>query len=208
MTGFIQRFTVTFSILLILGVILGAFVPINGESVVYTDTLRLHVLANSDSAEDQALKLKVRDAVLEVMRTLADKYGITDAQSAAEAVSENTVLLESTARNVITAAGYDYPVSIEVCREYFPTREYDGVRLPAGEYKAVRILIGSASGQNWWCVLYPALCLDAAEPEKELAEAGFTGAQIRLLTDSEAPRYVLRFKILEWAAELKNLFRK
>ena len=178
------------------------------QNNISAELVRLHVIAVSDEENEQQLKLRVRDAVLEVMRTLADKYGITDAQSAAEAVSENTVLLESTARNVITAAGYDYPVSIEVCREYFPTREYDGVRLPAGEYNAVRILIGSASGQNWWCVLYPALCLDAAEPEKELAEAGFTGAQIRLLTDSEAPRYVLRFKILEWAAELKNLFRK
>jgi len=198
------RALLIFSVLVLLTIGLGAFIPVNGEDAVYTDTLRLHVLANSDSEADQALKLKVRDAVLNVMRELNENGSCTDIDKASDAVRENIALIENTARDTVISNGYDYTVHAELCREYFPTREYEGVRLPAGEYTALRILIGKAEGRNWWCVLYPSLCIDAAHPKEELREAGFTSAQIRLLTDSESPRYVLRFRFLEWLGELKH----
>ena len=88
--------------------------------------------------------------------------------------------------------------------EYFPTRRYGVVRMPAGRYTAVRVKIGRAEGHNWWCVLYPALCTSSAQPQKVLSEAGFTPAQIRLLTDGESPRYVLRFRFLDWLTQLAD----
>ena len=196
------RAILIFSILLLLITALGALVPIHGEGEIYDNILRLHVLANSDSEEDQALKLKVRDAVLEVMRKITETNECGDFETAIELVNGNLAQIKQAAENVIRSHGYDYSAEVEVCRECFPTREYDGVRLPAGEYSAVRVLIGKASGKNWWCVLYPTLCLDSSKPQKELVEAGFTNAQIRLLTDSESPRYVLRFRFLEWLGNL------
>jgi len=202
MLDFIKRFMLIFSVGCLILPMLWAFVPIQGEAEIYSETLRLHVLANSDTPEDQALKLKVRDAVLNEMQRIAeneDCYGFSDAKKLAE---DNIDVFRKCSLKVIEESGYDYPVSVTLGQEHFPTREYEGVRLPAGEYTALRICIGNAEGRNWWCVLYPTLCLDAAEPKKELAEAGFTQTQIRLLTDNESPRYVLRFKLLEWLGEL------
>jgi len=201
-TSFLLRFLVIFSILTYLMLILCAFVPISGEGAVYSETLRLHVIANSDDDADQSLKLKVRDAVLDTVGAIA-----ADAKSADEAAAAVNLHLDEikkAAEKVVSDSGFAYGVEVELGIEHFPTREYDGVRLPAGEYTALRLLIGDAAGKHWWCVLYPALCTAAAEPRETLAEAGFTSAQIRLLTDSETPRYALRFRLLEWLGELWN----
>ena len=202
MRRFINRFLLIFSIGCLILPLIWTFVPVSGEDKIYGETLRLHVIANSDSDEDQALKLKVRDAVLCEMKRLTQDAECAGFDEALELAEANLAVFEDIARRVTAENGFDCGVKATLEKEVFPTREYEGVRLPAGEYTALRILIGNAEGQNWWCVLYPTLCLDAAEPKKELAEAGFTQAQIRLLTDSETPRYVLRFRFLEWLGEI------
>lgn len=168
------------------------------ESVV-----RLHILANSDSEEDQALKLKVRDAVLAAS---ADWSQTADTAEEALALAESRLSeLESVARHTIIAEGYDYPVTAEVCRMYFTTRQYDTVTLPAGIYDAVRLSIGKAEGQNWWCVMYPPLCVGAATDRREAASL-WSNSQRELVQGGD--RYVVRFKIAEWAQKALSLFRR
>lgn len=178
--------------------------PTQEERHVYDGFIRLHVLANSDSDDDQALKLKVRDAVLEDVSELT--AGCTDVAQAKEVLAANTDRLVSTASAAVHAEGRDDTVQVVMGQEYYPTRGYDGIRLPAGVYESVRILIGEAQGQNWWCVLFPPLCVNTAAPEEQMIEAGFTEGQIRILTENENPRYVLKFRILELFAELREHF--
>ncbi len=199
---FITTFCVIFAALTFASMLLCALVPIDGEGEIFTDTLRLHVVANSDSDADQALKLAVRDAVVGEMSELCGKVTCASVEDAVELVRANEARFLDVAESVIAESGFDYPVTLEIGREVFPTRDYESVRLPAGEYTAVRVAIGDGDGRNWWCVLYPALCVDAAEPKQKLVEAGFTSSQIRLLTDSESPRYVLRFRLLEWLGKV------
>ena len=125
----------------------------------YQDYLRLHVLANSDDPADQQLKLAVRD---EIIRTLTPL--VSDAQNAEEArriAEQNLPRLRMAAEKVIAQNGYSYPVTAEIGNFDFPDRQYDDLFLPSGNYSALRIRIGEAKGHNWWCVLYPPLCLSA-----------------------------------------------
>lgn len=156
--------------------------------------VRLHVLANSDSEEDQALKLRVRDRVLERATELLEQSA--DRQEAEALLRGNLLELENLAAEEIAAAGYDYPVTAELTDTTFPTREYDGFTLPAGEYLALRIVIGEGAGQNWWCVVFPPLCTTASAdvPTSALA-AGLTQEDVNLIT--EEPGYVLKFKTVE-----------
>ena len=120
--------------------------------------------------------------------------------SAAETLQDtlrgNLLELENLAAEEIAAAGYDYPVTAELTDTTFPTREYDGFTLPAGEYLALRIVIGEGAGQNWWCVVFPPLCTTASAdvPASALA-AGLTQEDVNLIT--EEPGYVLKFKTVE-----------
>ena len=156
--------------------------------------VRLHVLANSDSEEDQALKLRVRDRVLERATELLEQSA--DRQEPEALLRGNLLELENLAAEEIAAAGYDYPVTAELTDTTFPTREYDGFTLPAGEYLALRIVIGEGAGQNWWCVVFPPLCATASAdvPASALA-AGLTQEDVNLIT--EEPGYVLKFKTVE-----------
>ena len=156
--------------------------------------VRLHVLANSDSEEDQALKLRVRDRVLDRATDLLEQSA--DRQEAEALLRGNLLELENLAAEEIAAAGYDYPVTAELTDTTFPTREYDGFTLPAGEYLALRIVIGEGAGQNWWCVVFPPLCTTASAdvPASALA-AGLTQEDVNLIT--EEPGYVLKFKTVE-----------
>ena len=172
--------------------------------------LRLHILANSDSEEDQQLKLQVRDAVVAASAGMFD--GAEDESEALERAREQLPLLEKTARQVIADAGYDYDVEISLCNMYFTTRFYDGVNggesvtLPAGMYDAVRIVIGEGAGRNWWCVVFPTLCT-AAESEDlrtVATSAGLTSDELALMTE-ENPRYQPEFKLLEWLTQLRAL---
>ena len=164
--------------------------------------VRLHVLANSDSEEDQALKLLVRDAVLDRAEALLTQ---SDDRAEAEALlREHLTDFEQVAEAVITAEGYDYPVSVELEDTQFPTKEYDGFTLPAGEYLALRVLIGAAEGQNWWCVVFPPLCTTAAaEVPAAALEGGLSEEQVGLITE-ENTGYVLKFKAVEWWEQLRE----
>ena len=168
------------------------------SSEVRSETLRLHIIANSDSEEDQALKLKIRDAVLESTGELfADVSGKTEAIAAAEYSSDD---IKSIAETVIAEEGFEYPVQVELTKMWFETRTYDGFTLPAGDYDAVRIIIGAGEGKNWWCVMYPALCVPGAEESIEKY-----GKNSKFITGSG---YEIRFKILEWIEAIKQLSAK
>ena len=165
------------------------------------DVLRMHVIANSDSAEDQAVKLKVRDAVLEAGEDLFD--GTLTAEGAEQVLDSDIERLQNAARTVLAENGFDYGVRVEIGKDYFNTRTYDGeVTLPAGEYEAVRVILGEGKGQNWWCVMFPPMCLPAAEADTEISD---------VLTKNEEdvvksnPKYEARFKIVEL---FENFYRK
>lgn len=171
--------------------------------------LRLHILANSDSEEDQQLKLQVRDAVVAVSAGLFD--GAQDEGEALERAREQLPLLEETARQVIADAGYDYDVAVSLRNMYFTTRFYDGVNggesvtLPAGMYDAVRIDIGEGAGHNWWCVVFPPLCVSAAqEPAEAQSSATLDDVldpeQREIVTQPD--KYEVRFKIVELFEDL------
>ena len=158
---------VVFAVIIAAGVCsVGAFAY--NCSRVRADVLRMHVIANSDSDEDQALKLKVRDAVLERGAELFD--GTVTADEAKAKIEPQKAELEAAAREVIEREGYDYPVSVNVVNEYFATRCYGDLTMPAGRYTAVKVVIGEGAGHNWWCVLYPNLCFldttNAVVPDK------------------------------------------
>ncbi len=197
--------TVTFCVLVVLCLLIMPFLPIHDEGEIYDNTLRLHVLANSDSTQDQILKLQVRDAIVEKADSLSNDC--KNIESAMAVYSDNLDILKETAENVIKENGYDYQVSVTLGEEYYPERQYESVRLPSGRYTSLKVNIGESVGQNWWCVLFPPLCTKAAEANEEFVQTGFTPNQIRLLTDSETPKYVIRFRILEWAEEIAEIFR-
>ena len=183
-------------------------VALHTQSQLAEKVVRLHVLANSDSEEDQALKLKVRDAVLaEATEALRG----TESREQAEASRRLTDILpelEETARVVITANGYDYGVRAELAETSFPTKEYDGFALPAGEYLALRVLIGEAAGQNWWCVVFPPLCTAAASDVPTVAlDAGLTDQEVALITEADEG-YILKFKSVELWQTLKAKLTK
>ena len=173
--------------------------PVHGEEEIYNTVVRLHVLANSDSEEDQALKLKVRDAVLEVTTPLlAD---CTSQEEARALLESHMTDIQATAEAVIAAEGCTDPVSLLLDMEEYPARDYNSFCFPAGTYLSLRVCIGNAEGQNWWCCLFPPLCLGAASASSTAAEdafiaVGLTPNQYKIITDS-APVYKVRFKILE-----------
>ncbi len=175
--------------------------------------LRLHVLANSDSPEDQALKLKVRDRVLaETELLLAD----CDTRQAAEScVIDHIDQLSAAAVSCVAEEGYAYPVAVRMENIYFPTRSYEGGSLPAGVYKALRVEIGEAQGQNWWCVLFPQLCfVNATVPEATPAPATATPKPALKPTPTPQPTeppvsvdtdsVTLRFKFIDLFQKTKN----
>ena len=167
--------------------------------------IRFHVIANSDSPEDQALKLQVRDAVLSATEEFYPQEA--SLEEARDALSDHLGELARTGQETVEAAGYDYPVTASLEKCWFPTKEYDGFALPAGEYTALRVVIGEGEGQNWWCVAFPPLCLGAAsETVDQATQAGhFSGEQAALIT-REDPGYVLKFKSLELLGQLQGLF--
>jgi stage II sporulation protein R len=160
--------------------------------------LRMHVIANSDSKEDQELKLKVRDAVLEKGKELFD--GSITSKDAEKILVPHINELEQVALETIKNEGFDYKVRITVGEEYFKTRIYDNsVTLPAGYYTAVKVVIGEGQGQNWWCVMFPPMCLPAANAECELSDV-LTDDETQIVSNSE--KYKFKFKIVEFLEDL------
>lgn len=156
--------------------------------------IRLHIIANSNSDNDQSLKLKVRDEVLKSVEELT--RNCTTKEEAREVIKQNLSRFENIANRVCEEAGVSYRANAELANTSFPTKKYESFALPAGSYEALRIKLGNASGENWWCVLFPPLCVSAAEAEGSLEASGLSESEILLVTSDE-PQYQIKFKILE-----------
>ena len=164
------------------------------------DVLRVHILANSDSAADQSLKLGVRDRVL---RECSDYFnGCDDKAEAIRITRTHLSEIERIAASEIKRRGFDYPVTAQVGEMYFNTRYYDDFTMPAGQYDALRLTIGDGEGQNWWCVMYPSLCVGAAS-ETEMKDQLDDG-EYEVVT---ADKYDFRFKLVEYWEGFRSLFR-
>ena len=185
--------------------VIGLF-PVHGEAKIYDSVVRLHILANSDSDGDQARKLKVRDAILSVTAPLLD--GCPDRETAENRLRTHEAELLAAAHEALISDGRDEAVSILFGTESYPERTYDSFCFPAGDYLSMRVCIGEAAGRNWWCCLYPPLCLGAATVSQEKAEeefvaVGLTPSQYRVITETDKPVYRARFRLLEL---IKGLF--
>ena len=164
--------------------------------------LRLHVIANSDCQEDQALKLLVRDAVLEAAEAMIPRGA--DLAETEAALSRGLEELARTAAEVVAREGYRYPVSVSLETDWFPTKEYDGFSLPAGSYRALRVVLGEGDGRNWWCVVFPPLCLSSVTEVADTALAAGLGEEdVRLIT-GESGGYVVKFKCIELWEEFQG----
>ncbi len=164
--------------------------------------VRFHVLANSDSEEDQALKLLVRDKILDEFEPGIGASG--SAQETKEYLAARLNGITACAEAVIKGQGFDYPVTAKIEKVFFPTKAYGDVIFPPGEYEALRIFIGEGAGQNWWCVMFPPLCyvdLTRPIPETEMTLLNETVSDegYKLLTHQEQDDSVkVKFKIVEW----------
>ena len=163
------------------------------------NTLRLHVLANSNSREDQTLKLYVRDAL--IVHTAGLTQTCTDRDEAEAQFAVCLGQIEQIARAALQERGCDDPVRVEITNMFFPTRMYESATLPAGRYDAVRVTLGAGAGQNWWCVMFPPMCLPAAMDHGDSA----LEEQIRML--SEAPCYEIKFAVVELYETIRDSLR-
>lgn len=162
------------------------------------NVLRLHILANSDSIDDQALKLKVRDKVLAQTENLFQSQP-ENAADAEQLVAEHLETLEQTAQQLVWDEGYSYAVKAQLVEMPFDDRTYGEWTMPAGDYEALRITIGEAAGQNWWCVMYPSLCVPNAcevTADEETAQEAFGKSEQDMLQHHE--RYAVKLKCVEW----------
>ncbi len=169
---------------------------------IRSDVLRLHILANSDSEEDQQLKLKVRDAILEEGFEIFD--GSVTIENAVNKISPQMNRIKETAEKIIKENGFNYDVTVTLDEEFFSTRIYnDSVTLPAGKYLALKVVIGSGEGKNWWCVMFPALCLPAAESnQREEIDKVLNSDEEEIILESS--KYAVKFKIVEIIESLKE----
>lgn len=185
-----QAFTGILSILA--AMLIACAIPTEADAEIYSDTLRLHILAASDSDEDQALKLAVRDGILaEYSAQLSEVTDLEDARVAIEARLSDIV---ATAERIVAEAGYDYTVTASLGEEWYDTRDYGELSLPRGVYTSLIIRIGEGQGRNWWCVMYPPMCLDLATdaPSDDWA-SGYTSEELSLISG----KYRVKFKLLE-----------
>ncbi len=174
-----------------------------------TAVFRLHVLANSNSEEDQNLKLKVRDSLLNYMNGLCSNCSTK--QEAISIANEHKDDFQKIAEQTIKENGYDYTAKINIDNFYFPTKNYGDISLPAGYYDALRVEIGEAKGKNWWCVMFPSLCfIDVSsgvvnDNAKENLQDNLQKESYDIISDSKKPDIKLKFKLIEVFAE-NNLF--
>lgn len=169
---------------------------------IRSDVLRMHVVANSDSEADQQLKLRVRDAVLKCSADLFD--GSVTADEAEKILLPEREKLIEAARKTVAENGFDYDVDVYIGKTYFTTRTYDGsVTLPAGKYEAVNVIIGEGKGHNWWCVMFPPMCLPAAESRTEIDDV-LSDDEVKLVRSN--PKFEPRFKIIEFYEKLIEKF--
>lgn len=193
---------ISIAIGLIISIVL-SFVNFGAEcSDIRNNVIRLHVLANSDSEKDQNVKLLVRDALLSCGSEIFS--GTVSKDSAEECLEKEKKMLTEKANKVLEENGFKYKAEIFIADEYFQTRDYENFTLPAGEYKALKVVLGKGEGHNWWCVMFPPLCLPAAT-ERTNTEIVFgkDGAEII----SNPVKYEMRFRIVEFIEGLKHRIR-
>ena len=189
--------------LLLTAILWTAFLITDREKL--TDSLiRFHVIANSDSDEDQQIKLKVRDAVLSGIQE--DLASVSDVSEARAYLEENLPKIRDIVRKTLNDCGVDVKSNVSLCRERFHARHYETFSLPAGVYDSLKIMIGEAEGRNWWCVAFPTLCLPATTDgfEAAAAGAGFSSSIVRSLTKKDG--ISIQFYLLDWLGELENIF--
>ena len=201
MRSFMQKRTLALVLLVVSALTVTVCAALQAQQQRMSEKIiRLHVVANSDSSADQAIKLHVRDAVLSEARQALQ--GTDDPQ---QAIAQALPQLEAAANAALAAQGSRDTASVSFRRELFPTREYDTFSLPSGVYRSLRVTIGAGGGHNWWCVIFPSLCVPAtADGFVQAAEAGgFTRAEIGLMTQADEG-YVLKFRSLELLQALKK----
>ncbi len=165
------------------------------------ELVRLHIVAESDSEEDQAVKLMVRDAVLEVLEPKL--AGIETRQDAQQLIDGELSSLTVLAKSVLEEQGHSGEVRASVATETFPTRNYDGFALPAGDYVSLRIVLGEGGGKNWWCVVFPPLCMTSVENADAFSELSEENAKLIVTEENE---YALKFHIIEWFERIRQSF--
>ena len=177
-------------------------------AAVREGVVRFHVVAESDSAEDQQLKLKVRDGVFSLIRNLFSEC--TDREEALSTARENQDLLQREAERILRENGSREEVTVEVGSRFFPTKSYGALSFPAGNYQAVSICIGEAKGRNFWCVLYPALCLAPAVAEDDAAEelVAAVGKQETEFLKKSTQKQQMKFFLVEWFEQITEKFIK
>lgn len=177
---------------------------VRDRKALQEELIRFHVVANSDSREDQSTKLLLRDAVMEDLRR--EMAGITDVSAAEDYLRENLPRIEALANETLQRLGVDMEVGVSLCKEAFDKRVYDTFTLPAGVYKALRITIGEGEGKNWWCVVFPEFCMGAVSNgfEEQAVGAGFSEGLSHTLAEPE--EYKVRFFFLDKLGQLENIF--
>ena len=177
------------------------FLPFEQECrTINNEVLRIHILADSDSEADQKLKLKVRDEILRFTDGLY--YDVNSKEEAIKITNEHIDEIVSTAENTLRANGCQKEVKAQVLDMNFNTRYYEDITMPSGKYTALRVTIGCGEGKNWWCVMYPSLCLYSATDSKSL-EDELTDKQYEVIT--QKPKYEFKFKVLEYFDYLCDL---
>lgn len=197
--SFSKKFKISICVSMIVAIIFSICSFAKTSQEIRSDVLRLHVIANSDSSVDQNLKIRLRDFLLEEGRRIFD--GSVNVENAVEKIEPQIPALEKSAKEFIQTSGFDYDVKISLSREYFTTRTYETVTLPAGRYLALRVVIGAGEGHNWWCVMFPPMCVPAADKKDEIKNV-FTEDEIKLVESS--PKYEIRFKVVEICEEIKE----
>ena len=169
---------------------------------VKEDVVRLHILANSNSEIDQEVKLKVRDALLETNASILN--GSVTKENAKEHFESSKEILLKTAKKTLKENGFNYNVKITLQEEYFNTRSYGNLTFPAGQYTAIKVVLGEGEGKNWWCVMFPPLCVPAADglETNETTADYLTQSGEKIVNGGE--KYIVKFKFLEIYEELRN----
>lgn len=196
-----KTFTKALCFGLVLSIVFSALYFSAECKTISESVLRLHILANSDSADDQALKLKVRDEILkksgELLATASTK------EEAEQLTAQQMQVIVDDAQAYVYSLGYDYPVTASLLNMPFNTRIYGDIAMPAGNYDALRITIGEGKGHNWWCVMFPPICLPAAEEKQELSDV-LDDEQLQIVENE--PQYEIKFKFVEIYENIVHFF--
>ena len=192
-----KKLFVFLPLLLIFTLLFGSLSYTNDASNdISTKVLRMHVLANSNSIDDQRLKIAVKNNILKSTQEL-----FTDCDNLEESIKiaqSNTELIKASAQEVIKKYNKNYDVKVYVDNEFFDVREYKDFTLPSGNYNTVKVVIGEGKGKNWWCVMYPAVCISACSDDFDKA---LTKEEKKRITSK---KYIPKFKILEIINKIKN----